>query len=94
MFVYNCTKKELPTALLNNFNTVSNIHNYNTRGARQHKMVVPKVNTQIYGIQSITFQSVNFWNFIVSKYRTKELHLQSKSHCKNVVTNFFLENYA
>ena len=94
MFVYNCTKKELPTALLNNFNTVSNIHNYNTRGAHQHKMVVPKVNTQLYGIQSITFQSVNFWNFIVSKYRTKELHLQSKSHCKNVVTNFFLENYA
>ena len=93
MFVYDCNKKELPTVLLNNFIPVSNVHSHNTRGALQHKMSVPKVNTQIYGIQSITFQSVNIWNYMVSKFVEKQLHLQSISLCKQVITNYFLDNY-
>ena len=93
MYVYDCTRNEVPSVLQNNFTPISNIHTYNTRSAIQNQMSVPKVNTQIYGVQSINFQSVKLWNFMVCKFSEKNLQLQSKSFCKKIRRDYFLESY-
>ena len=93
IFVYDSLKNNLPTILNNNFTQVNKYHNHNTRYAIQNTVALPKIKTQIYGIKSIKFQSSSSWNFFVGKYSSKKLFDQTKSFCKNIITQNFLENY-
>ena len=54
---------------------------------------LPKANTQISGIKSIKYSSLNIWNNIVNKFPEKELHLKSKTFCKNLMTLQLFETY-
>ena len=78
MYVFDSIKGNLPIILNYNFTTILNLHFYNTRSAEQHQMTLPRVNTQIYGIKSIKYQSTHIWNTLVNKFPDIELHKQSK----------------
>ena len=83
----------LPSILNNTFIPKQELHKYNTRGSAHNQVSIPKVNTQLYGIKSIKFQSAHFWNNIVYKYPEKILHIQNKPSCKKFVSSYLLDGY-
>ena len=92
-YVHNSLKGTLPVALLKNyFQVVADNHPFDTRGAARHLMVLPEARTN-YGINSIKYQSVAFWNTIVSLFPDKKLQLESKFICNKVIKNYMLNNY-
>ena len=93
LHVLDSIKNKLPITLSKTFIPVQEVHSYNTRGVTQRKMAVPRANTQTYGIMSITYQSLQFWNFIVNKFPQEKLFEQSKPKCKNFLKKYFLDTY-
>ena len=91
--VLDSIKGNLPKVLQDTFKLTQNLHTYNTRGASLYKMAVPKVRTQIYGIKSIKYQSIQFWNYMVGEFPEKTLHLKSKSVCKKIIYDHFMQMY-
>ena len=93
LYVVDNIKGNLPCVFNDTLQFSHNIHTYHTRGASQHKIILPKVKTETYGIKSITYQSAHFWNYIINIFPEKKLHQQSKVVCKKFVTNSLLQNY-
>ena len=93
LLVHDVIKKNTPFALQNSFTPAINTHSYATRGAKNHKVVVPKINKVSYGQYSISYQAATFWNSMVTKHAEKQLHLKSKSFCKKFIGNKLLESY-
>ena len=54
--------------ILNNFVYLQNLHDNNTRISSQYHVKLPKSNTLIYGINSITGQSARACNYFQSKF--------------------------
>ena len=92
-FVHDCVNNKLPYVLNNTFKLANEVHTYNTRGASRFKIKVPKMRTVVYGTKSITYQSIDFWNSIVTKLHKKNLQAQSKSVCKRTIKQYLLDCY-
>ena len=67
IFVHNSLKGNLPSSLKDSFQITADTHSFNTRGASQFKMKLPKART-MYGINSIKYQSAAFWNIAVNLF--------------------------
>ena len=93
IFVYDSIKNNLPSIFNNNFTRVNKYHNHNTRYATKNTVALPKIKTQIYGIKSIKYQSSSSWNYFLGKFAGKQLLDQTRSFCKNIITQNLLENY-
>ena len=91
LFVFEDIKGNLPKALSNTFQLTRDRHSYNTRNAAKYTVCIPKVNTTVYGIRCIKFQSSQIWNFLVTKF--PELKEKSKCISKKIITSYFLESY-
>ena len=92
-FVHDCVNNNLPISLKGTFQLANSVHSHNTRGASRFKIKVPKTNTIVYGIKSITYQSIEFWNSLVTKFHKKNLHTQSKAVCKKIIKQYFIDGY-
>ena len=93
MLVHDSIKGNLPSAFDDVFKTVQSRHCYNTRNASQHQKNLPKVNTLIYGLNSIRYRAIKTWNDFVNKFHMKNLHCESKITCKRFITKSILESY-
>ena len=93
LLVFSDAKGDLPTALSNTFKLAQESHRYNTRGASQHKMVLPAAKTVVYGLRSIKYQSITIWNYLMGKYKINKLYEKSKLICKKFITKGFLDSY-
>ena len=93
VYVLESIKSNLPIALNNSFELTKNIYEYNKRGSLQYNVSVPKARTQMYGIKSIKYQSVQFWNHIMKTFPDKQLQAHSKTVCKKYLTSHLLELY-
>ena len=101
--VHNALNDNLPVPFNNLFTITTDTQNYyDTRGAAQttqpsqaaqYKMLLPKVRTQMYGINSATYQSAAAWNTIVSNFPDEKFHLQSKYTCKREITMYLIYRY-
>ena len=91
-YVHNSLRGNLPLPLRDSFHLVNDSHDFNTRGASQHKMLLPKARTS-YGINSITYQSAAAWNFITSTLPKIKFHSVSIAVCKKVITKHYIDNY-
>ena len=90
LYVHDSLNGNLPKALNDKFIYINSQHNHNTRISYQHHVKIPKVNTQAYGINSISFQSSHAWNFFQNKFSDIKLHTRSRYFCKKIITNYFL----
>ena len=93
VYVLESIKGNLPIALNKSFELTKNIYEYNTRGSLQYNVSVPKARTQMYGIKSIKYQSVQFWNHIMKTFPDKQLQAHGKTVCKKYLTSHLLELY-
>ena len=92
-YVHNSLNGNLPLPLRNTFQLVADTHSINTRDASKFKIMLPKVRTQNYGINIITYRSVAFWNTIVSLFSNEKFHRLSKFICKKNITKYFIDGY-
>ena len=74
LFMYKFHNKLLPSYFDTFFNSVLNIHNYNTRSAANQSYYLPRARTN-YGIFNIRFQGPKVWNSL-------ELDIKSTSFRK------------
>ena len=93
LLVHDHYHNKLPATLKNIFSYTKDVHSHNTRGSKHHHISLPKVNTKTYGINSIKYQSITFWNSINSKLWNYQLPLQKKLYCKKIVCTFILNNF-
>ena len=93
LFVLDDIKGELPRALSNTFQLTCNKHKYNTRSAARFTVNIPKVNSTLFGLRSINFQSSQIWNFFVNKFPDLKFKEKSKSICKKKLFSYFVESY-
>ena len=70
-----------------------NQHKYPTRRATRYTVNIPKVNTTIYGLRSIKFQSAHVWNLFVNKFPDENLKHKSRNICKKIITKYLLSTY-
>ena len=93
VFAYDNLKNNLPSSLKESLSSVDSIHLHETRSVSYKHSIVPTVRTQIYGVDSIKFKSVNFWNFLNKYFHFKQLHTQKRNFCKFFVTDYLLNEY-
>ena len=93
LLVHDDMHKQIPYALQNTFNPLSNKQNYQTRGVTNFKMCLPKIKKVTYGEFSISYQAAKMWNDMVSKYPYEKLNEKSRSSFKIFITNMFLDTY-
>ena len=82
LHVHSSFKGNLPFPLKDEFQVTTDSYSINTRGAAKFKIILPKVRTQNYGINSIKYQSAAFWNVIMSDFPEEKLQTQSRFTCK------------
>ena len=92
LFAHDFYHSLLPTSLLNNFNLVKDMHNYNTRVSSLKFMTVPLVNSKKYGINSIRFQSISSWNMFTKLFKNIDLSISTKSQCKTIIKYIFYKS--
>ena len=92
-YVYDGLNDILPQALSDNFTKASSLHRYQTRNSLNHCVLLPKVNTSVYGLKSIKYRSASDWNYIMNSFVDNHLNNKCKSYCKKHLTNYFLQSY-
>ena len=93
LFVHKAIKGDLPLPFNDYFQTSVETHNINTRGASNYKLLLPKARTQSYGINSITYRSAAFWNYMVTISPEETFHLQRRPLCKQIITKQLIDTY-
>ena len=93
LFAYDNLKNNLPSTLQNSFTTVDNVHLHETRSVTYKQYKVPTVRTQVYGVNSIKFKSVSFWNYMNKRFYESQLHKEKRTFCKCFTTKFLLNGY-
>ena len=68
-FVFKCLTNNLSDQFGNWFHKISNTYAHNTHSSANHNLVIPRARTTNYGIRSIKFQGVKFWNELPIAYK-------------------------
>lgn len=73
----------------NNSNFLHNNHTRNTRSSRQNRLKVPTVRTTKYGLQSVRYNAVKFYNLLPTNVKT----ISNILNFKKKVTHWIRENH-
>ena len=58
LYVYDHHHNNLPKAISNTFKSIKDVYSHLTRGSKFHKLIFPRAQTTVCGINSITYQSI------------------------------------
>ena len=91
MFVYDFLKNRLPDCFKDFFLKLSSVYvNHETRSSNVGALFVPLANTTKYGINSITYKSVQCWNDMTNLSK-EDLTKLTRGNLKNKLVEFFKE---
>lgn len=76
----------------NFFTKSEDLHNHNTRHARQNSVLLRQQNTDFYGIKSIHHQAAQAWNTLQTEIENDILHIE-RSKMKEQITNKIINSY-
>ena len=93
IFTHESLNLKLPNVLNNIFTSTYNAHKYTTRNSLVSKLALPKVNTTIYGLKSIKYQSVKQWNNAIDKYRGQQIQNMGKMKLTKIIKESFINQY-
>ena len=54
---------------------------------------VPVVRTSVFGLNSIKYKSVAFWNYLNRLFYMCKLFDKKRNLCKGFIKNYFIEGY-
>ena len=87
LFMHDFHSNVLPPVFLDFFNSVSNIHQYNTRLASKNAYYIPKLRTN-YAKFNNRFTGVKIWNSIQENFKT-EKRIKFKKLVKDSILNSY-----
>ena len=94
LFVHDFLSDSLPHCFNDYFDKLTSVYtNYETRSSSVGSMFVPLINTSMYGINSITYKSIQCWNHISNLFNIK-LSTLNRNNLKTKLTNHFLSKYS
>ena len=85
-------KESLPEAFDFYFQSFRDIHQYQTRGAQEFRLNVPRVNTAQYGSKSVKYQCIISWNNTL-RFLGKSPNDINHFQFSNLMKNHFLNQY-
>ena len=91
LFVHTFLTNSLPRCFENYFQELNFMYEYETRSSSLGSLFVPMPNSTTYGINSITYKSVQCWNHICSVNGINLSEL-SRDNLKHKLTQIFTEN--
>ena len=93
LFVHDFLRNLLPNCFEDYFLTLNLAYNNHiTRSSSLGALFLPLRNTSTYGINSITYKSIQCWNQITNTFKINLSEL-TRTNLKKVITHLFLNNY-
>ena len=92
IFINNCFNKDSFSIFNENFKSVSTMHSYNTRSARNGRLFVPSYNTVRFGKKSIIHSTTLTWNYLQDKL-TEYNFLCLTPRSLKILVKFFVSEY-
>ena len=92
LFVYDFLKSTLPVCFNTYFTKINTIHTSNTINSELGCLFTPYMSTVRYGLQSITRQCINTWNFF-SRHLKTDLSLLTRPVLKGKLNSYFINTY-
>ena len=92
LFAHDNINKNLPSSLISSF-FVFQSYNRSLRGEKKHQLKKRQTRTVLYGSKSVRSKSIEDWNNINDSLHHLHLHFKSKNTCKNIISNFLLDQY-
>ena len=93
LLVSDSLNSRLPKVLNNIYNFIESTLYYKTRNSIRCKLLLPKVNTSVHGLNSIEYKSIKVWNKIIDQFPNQYLHILSKCQLKKRVKEYFFNKY-
>ena len=96
LFIHKVLNDNVPDEVRNYFKFSVKKHEHNTRESEAGCLEIPNVNTNSYGINSLSFQSISTWNSLSRIYgNSVDTQLAKRKHIelKRLVTNHFFNLY-
>ena len=93
LFVHKVLNKDAPDEVCKYFNFKMKNHEHMTRGMNAGCLEVPNVNTNSYGISSLSFQSISNWNCI-SRTHVDCVEAQLAKLKKSVLKHLLIKHYS
>jgi len=87
LFMHDYHSNALPSAFINFFTCIKEVHQYNTRLASKHSYYIPKVRTN-YGIFNIRYAGSKIWNSVQNDFKSK-----NRTSFKHYLKSFLLSKY-
>ena len=91
LFVHDFLNNLLPNCFYDYFKELNLIYTHDTRSSSLGCLYVPLVNTTTYGINSITYKSIQCWNRISRLYGINLSEL-SRNNLKKTLTQIFIDD--
>ena len=82
LLVSDSLNSRLPAVLNKMYNFIESAHYYKTRNSVKCKLLLQKVNTSVYGLNSIEYKSIKVWNKFIDSYPNQFLHNLSRKKLK------------
>jgi hypothetical protein len=93
LFIHQSLNFEVPPHILVAFKFTKLPHNVNTRGKAIGLLSQCKVNTNNYGIFSVSFQAISCWNFFQCHFSNLDLASVSYRELKTRITDYYKQSY-
>ena len=91
LFVYNCLHFQVPLSIQTLFTI--NDHKTLTRATRTDSLVIPNVNTTLYGLQSIQYRCITIWNEFQRLNNNQPLTSMTQNKLQNTIKEYYLNKY-
>jgi hypothetical protein len=93
LFIHQSLNFEVPPHIFVAFKFTKLPHNVNTRGKAIGLLSQCKVNTNNYGIFSVSFQAISCWNFFQCQFSNLDLASVSYRELKTRITDYYKQSY-
>ena len=93
LHIYDSINSKLPSVLNNIYQYLDSTHSYRTRNSLKPILSLPKVDTTVYGLNSIEYKSITAWNNLINDHALIKFYDISRSNLKNIALSYFLSKY-
>jgi len=93
LFAHDNFTKNIPSVLRNNLHLVDEYHSIGTRIIDFKFFTVPVVRTSVFGLNSIKYKSIAFWNHLNKLFYMCKLFDKKRNFCKGFIKDYFIEGY-
>ena len=93
MLVHDHYNNNLPSNFNDFFQYAADVHTIKTRYATSGQLYVHEINTELYGRNSIKYNSIQIWSFFTKHFSEIDLFDININQLKKIITEYYLNSY-